>query len=215
MPRRLIGARVLATIMMPPASWCLSEVWHELQASVIHDVIKWKRVAGPLWGESTGHRCHSPNNGGFPSLRQVMPSFDVFLDLRLNKRLSEQSRRRWFEMPLRLSWRLYNAYTSWWWLQMPCRQIVVRPAATNMLTLQSPWGHINHKTMAELVSSVTVILFKPHYVKYEIGAWNIMGCWPSDRRNGIVERWADRRIKKRTSVAFRYDKPLQPRLAVG
>ena len=38
---------------------------------------------------------------GFPSQRPVTRSFDVFFDLRLNKRLSYQSRRRWYETPSR------------------------------------------------------------------------------------------------------------------
>ena len=50
------------------------------------DVIKWKhfRVTGPLCGEFTGP-------GEFPTQRPVTRSFDVFFDLRLNKRLSKQS----------------------------------------------------------------------------------------------------------------------------
>ena len=35
--------------------------------------------------------------------------YDVFFHLRLNKRLSKQSRRRWFEAPSRSLWRHYNA----------------------------------------------------------------------------------------------------------
>ena len=46
--------------------------------------------------------------GGFPLLRPVTRSFDVFFDLRLNKRLSKQSRRRWFETPSRSLWRHCN-----------------------------------------------------------------------------------------------------------
>ena len=44
-------------------------------------------------------RCagNSPITGEFPSERPVMRSFDVLFSLRLNKRLSKQSRRRWFE----------------------------------------------------------------------------------------------------------------------
>ena len=38
---------------------------------------------------------------GFPSQRPVTQSFDVFFDLRPNKRLSKQLRRRWFETPSR------------------------------------------------------------------------------------------------------------------
>ena len=46
--------------------------------------------------------------GEFSSQRPVTQSFGVFFDLRLNKRLSKQSRRRWFEMPLRSLWRHGN-----------------------------------------------------------------------------------------------------------
>ena len=67
------------------------------------DVIKWKhfRVAGPLCGEFTGK---------FPSQRPVTRSFDVYFNLRPNKRLSKQSRRRWFESPSCSLWRHCNDY---------------------------------------------------------------------------------------------------------
>ena len=42
---------------------------------------------------------NSPVTGD--SQRPLTRSFDVFFDLRLNKRLSKQSRRRWFETPSR------------------------------------------------------------------------------------------------------------------
>ena len=42
--------------------------------------------------------------GGFPSQRPVTRSFDVFFDLWV-KRVSKQSRRRWFETPWRSLWR--------------------------------------------------------------------------------------------------------------
>ena len=73
-----------------------------------HDVIKWKHFPRywPLWGESNG-------TGGFPSQRPVTWSFDVFLDLRLNKRLSKQSKYRWFETPSRSLWRHCNAHDNW------------------------------------------------------------------------------------------------------
>ena len=41
---------------------------------------------------------NSPVPGEFPAQRPVTRSFDVFLDLRLNKRLSKQSWGWWFEM---------------------------------------------------------------------------------------------------------------------
>ena len=45
-----------------------------------------------------------PVIGGFPSQRPVTWNFDVFFDLRLNKRLSKQLRRRWFETQSRSLW---------------------------------------------------------------------------------------------------------------
>ena len=49
-----------------------------------------------------------PLTGGFPSQRPVARSFDVFFDLHLDKRLSKQSIRRWFETPSRSLWRHCN-----------------------------------------------------------------------------------------------------------
>ena len=63
---------------------------------------------------------NSPVAGEFHSKMSVTRSFDVFFDLRLNKRLSKQSRRRWFETPSRSLWRhcigMFNSYhniTRW------------------------------------------------------------------------------------------------------
>ena len=57
-------------------------------------------VTGPLNGQYTD-RWWIPQ-------RPVTRSFDVFFDLRLNKRLNKQSRRRWFETPWRSLWRHCN-----------------------------------------------------------------------------------------------------------
>ena len=50
----------------------------------------------------------SPVTDEFPSQMPVMGSFDVFFDLRLNKRLSKQSWRQWFETRLCSLWRHCN-----------------------------------------------------------------------------------------------------------
>ena len=51
---------------------------------------------------------NSPVTGEFPAQRPVTRSFDVFFDLRLNKRLNKQSWGWWFEMPSRPLWRHCN-----------------------------------------------------------------------------------------------------------
>ena len=51
---------------------------------------------------------NSPITGKFPSQRPVTQSFDVFIDLHLNKRLCKPSRRRLFETPSRSLWHHCN-----------------------------------------------------------------------------------------------------------
>ena len=89
----------------------VSSVWHD-------DVIIWKHFYALL------ALCEGnpPVTGGFPSQRPVTQSYDVFLDLRLNKRLSKQSRWRWFETSLRSLWchcngkstGLVSSSHTWW-----------------------------------------------------------------------------------------------------
>ena len=59
------------------------------------------RVTGHLCGEFTGP-------GEFPAQRQVARSFDIFFDLRPNKRLSKQPWGWWFETPSWSLWRHCN-----------------------------------------------------------------------------------------------------------
>ena len=54
---------------------------------------------------------NSPVTGESSSQRPVTQSFDVFFDLRLNKCLSKQPRRQWFETPLCSLWRHCNDHT--------------------------------------------------------------------------------------------------------
>ena len=51
---------------------------------------------------------NSPVSGEFPAQRPMTRSFDVFFDLRLNKRLSKQCWGWWFETPSRALWRQSN-----------------------------------------------------------------------------------------------------------
>ena len=68
------------------------------------DVIKWKHF--PRYWPFVRGINRSPLNS--PHKGQWRGSFDVFFDLRLNKRSCKQSRRRWFETPSRSLWRHCN-----------------------------------------------------------------------------------------------------------
>ena len=71
---------------------------------------------------------NSPATGEFPSERPVTRSFDVCFDLRLNKRLITQSRRRWFETPWRSLWRHCNAMLWFWCCHAMCDIVLWRIA---------------------------------------------------------------------------------------
>ena len=58
---------------------------------------------------------NSPVPGEFPTQRPVTRSFDVFFDLRLNKRLSKQPWGWWFETLSRPLWRHRNGWINRWW----------------------------------------------------------------------------------------------------
>ena len=57
---------------------------------------------------------NSPVAGELPAQRPVTRSFDVFFDLRLNKRLSIQSWDWWFETLSRPLWRHCNSFPYYW-----------------------------------------------------------------------------------------------------
>ena len=129
---------------------------------------------------------NSPVNGEFPSQRPVMRSFDVFFDLRLNKRLSKQSRGWWFETLLHSLWRHCNdktkqkcapctwflgclqnngnkdAFSRWYW----CVNILTHYALDHVgvwhryLRVTSWWRHEVETFSASLfsVSGITVTL---------------------------------------------------------
>ena len=59
---------------------------------------------------------NSPVPGEFPTQRPVTQSFDVFFDLRLNKRLSKQWWGWWFQTPSHPLWRHCNVYMYTCWM---------------------------------------------------------------------------------------------------
>ena len=81
---------------------------------------------------------NSPVSGEFPLQRPVTRSFDVFFDLRLNKRLSKQLRRRWFKTPSRSLWRHCSLNST------PCSQAL----AIGLKLRRSPVGNTLFSVLA-------------------------------------------------------------------
>ena len=87
----------------------------------VHHITKWRanNGSGPWWRHQMETFSpllaicagNSPVTGEFLAQRPVTRSFDVFFDLRLNKRLSKQSWGWWFETLSCPLWRHRNAFT--------------------------------------------------------------------------------------------------------
>ena len=84
---------------------------------------------------------NSPVTGQFPSQRPMTLSFYVFFDLHLNKRLSKQSRRRWYQTHSCSLWccnawdTLYVIWKVFYWLTIDIKH--GRPAAQQLRMAQN------------------------------------------------------------------------------
>ena len=96
MSRVLFGAKPLPETLMTQFT--------DASPTPHDDVIKWKHFPRN-WPFVSGK---TPVPGEFPAKWPVTRNFDVFFDLRPNKRLSKQSWGWWFETPSRLLWRHPN-----------------------------------------------------------------------------------------------------------
>ena len=133
------------------------------------------RVTGSLCGEFTGP-------GEFPTQRPVTRSFDIFFDLRLNKRLSKQPWGWWFETPSWSSWRQCNVYPNMntqdmgtWWCGNIFRLIL---------------DHLSVESTGQLwVPSTKCCLWILSLINMRHACWtiyHIMLCWTVPLRHQLV-----------------------------
>ena len=98
----------------PPVAFYLNKAGRPIVLSCEYPA--YQRPVGPWWRHQMETFSallaicaeNSPVSGEFPAQRPVTRSFDVFFDLRLNKRLSKQSWGWWLETPLCPLWRHSN-----------------------------------------------------------------------------------------------------------
>ena len=95
-------------------------------------------------------------------------SFDVFFDLRLNKRLSEQSRRRWFETPSR----------SWW-----CHCNVKN------------WNRNTDTFFYLFAHSPNACMLRAHPVQSDFRLSKPVDCYVDNLENGVILSYINDEIK--------------------
>ena len=98
----------LCYIVQTPGPFIL--YWHHM--SVIASQITWWRHQMETFSAQLALCAGNSGPGEFPTQRPVTRSFDVFFDLRLNKRLSKQPWGWWFETPSWSLWRQCNVVTA-------------------------------------------------------------------------------------------------------
>ena len=116
------------------------------------------RVTGPLCGEFTGP-------GEFPAQRPVTRSFDVFFDLRLNKRLSKHAWGWWFETPAWSLWRHRNVL--WQFVAFMWHIFLIKHKHVSKMYINSSrwcgtcnWSPSSCKTSAYLFYIVNIMVLK-------------------------------------------------------
>ena len=120
------------------------------------------RVTGPLRGELTGHR--------WIPLTMVTRSFDFFY-LRMNKRLSKQSKRWWFETPSLSLWRHCNVKLA---MMLQIRGYK-DPTFIPIMVLPTQWWHI-----------IQVVRHKVQSTKYDTFClFTLTLLWRHNERDGV------------------------------
>ena len=121
-------------------------------------------VTGPLCGEFTGP-------GEFPTQRPVTRSFDVFFDLRLNKRLSKQPWGWWFET---LSWSLWRQCN----VRLMTLDITTKPVYIHSAEKHQRTQFDNIKSMFIMLAAITIT------------------CSKNINENTVSERWFNQLVFK-------------------
>ena len=88
---------------------CFGMVSHRMVLSTFFKITWWRHQMETFPALLAICAGKSPVTGEVPAQRPVTRTFDVFFDLRLNKRLSKQSWGWWFETPPRSLWHHCNA----------------------------------------------------------------------------------------------------------
>ena len=136
---------------------------------------------------------NSPVPGEFPAQRPVARSFDVFFDLRLNKRLSKQSWGWWFEMLSCPLWRHCNVMTMTHKSStamvltgpslvqiMACRLADAKPLSKPKLKWSNSYIFIHENACENVVWKIAAILSQPQYVSNHPGGTNELKQWIED-----------------------------------
>ena len=177
MPLYLFIIETLLLIWRP----CATYIYLKFYVFVWSDITWWRHQMETFSALLPICAENSPVPGEFPAQRPVTRSFDVFFDLRMNKRLSKQPWGWWFETPAWTLWRHRNEprfltqHNSPWPIRhYSCgKQLHKHP----MSVCPSVYLSVHH-TSPEIVNQIRWNLQKKFTLWKDLEriAWNL-GCW--------------------------------------
>ena len=107
----------------------------------------------------TGHLCEEfTGPGGFPTQRPVTRSFDVYLNLHPNKRLSKQWWGWWFETLSRPLWRHCNGM----WVIQWCSQVTLTINMLNCFKDYKTYIHILNRILYMAWPKLLILTLEQH-----------------------------------------------------
>ena len=106
----LYASCIVSNFDFQRTTWLLKVQTHNLKENIQASVMTSSN--GNISASLALYAWNSPVTGELPSQRPLTRSFDVFFDLRLNKRPGKQSGGWWFETPLRPLWRHCNVAST-------------------------------------------------------------------------------------------------------
>ena len=145
---------------------------------------------------------NSPVPGDFLIQRPVTRSFDVFFNLRLNKRLSKQSWGWWFETLSRPLWRQCNGYlpftinisergsVQYWWCD-PRMELIEHSGFEIMDRIHTDHGWVVSCSLAQkngLPECSTIHVWRATSDSNTV-ARRPFRAIPGNRTNGVVKAW--------------------------
>ena len=99
------GNGLLPTGANPMLTYISKVQWQQSEGNLTNNLSWWRHQMETFSAILVLCEGNPPAIGGFPLPRPVTRNFDVFFDLRLNIRLSKQSRRLWLETSSCSLWR--------------------------------------------------------------------------------------------------------------
>ena len=132
-------------------SWSSFLVWNPWAMFMNHEWIMMTSSNGTFSALLVFFAGHTPATSEFPSQRPVTRNFDIFFDLRPNKRLRKEPWRQWFGAPSCSLWRYCNKNWSTEMNPKLSSYMVRAPNCQSLWPIDVIWQHTPLWTLVQVI----------------------------------------------------------------